>query len=118
MADMERKGIPIINSAVFHSGFLIGGSHYDYKLVDENFPGNTELLKWREDFFTTCTEFNITPAAACVAYALNVPGVESVALSTTNPLRVKDNVNMAHTVIPKAFWAKMVERGLLDFSFN
>jgi D-threo-aldose 1-dehydrogenase len=27
-----KKGVPIINSAVFHSGFLIGGSHYDYKL--------------------------------------------------------------------------------------
>ena len=118
MADMERKDIPIINSAVFHSGFLIGGTHYDYKLVDENFPGNKELLKWREDFFATCEEFNITPAAACVAYALHVPGVKSVALSTTNPLRVKDNVNMAHTVIPKDFWAKMVEKGLLDLSFN
>nr|WP_294795694.1 aldo/keto reductase [uncultured Mucilaginibacter sp.] len=118
MADMKRKGIPIINSAVFHSGYLIGGTHYDYKLVDENFPGHNELLKWREDFFATCKEFNITPAAACVAYALKVPGVESVALSTTNPLRVKDNINMAHTVIPKGFWAKMVERGLLDFSFN
>ena len=118
MADMGKKGVPIINSAVFHSGFLIGGSHYDYKLVDENFPGHKELLKWREDFFATCKEFDLTPAAVCVAYALNVPGVESVALSTTNPLRVKDNVNMAHAVIPKDFWKKMVERGLLDSPFN
>jgi len=118
MAEMEKKGVPIINSAVFHSGFLIGGNHYDYKLVDENFPGNQDLLKWREEFFAACKEFNITPAAACVAYALNVPGVKSVALSTTNPLRVKDNVNMAHTIIPEDFWAKMVERGLLDNFFN
>lgn len=117
MADMERKGVPIINSAVFHSGFLIGGSHYDYKLVDENFSGASELLKWREDFFATCLKFDITPAAACVAYALNVPGVKSVALSTTNPMRVKDNINMAHTVIPKGFWARMVEKGLLDNAF-
>lgn len=118
MADMKKKGVPIINSAVFHSGYLIGGNHYDYKLVDENFPGHKELLKWREEFFATCKEFNITPAVACVAYALNVPGVESVALSTTNPLRVKDNINMAYTVIPKDFWTKMVERGLIDSSFN
>jgi D-threo-aldose 1-dehydrogenase len=117
MANMERKGVPIINSAVFHSGFLIGGSHYDYKLVDENFPGSSDLLKWREDFFATCREFDITPAAACVAYALNVPGVKSVALSTTNPKRVKDNINMAHTIIPKDFWARMIEKGLLDNSF-
>ena len=118
MADMGKRGVPIINSAVFHSGFLIGGTHYDYKLVDENFEGHADLLKWREDFFATCKEFNITPAEACVAYAINVPGVKSVALSTTNPLRVKDNVNMAHTVIPKEFWAKMIERGLLDSFFN
>ncbi|MFD0750178.1 aldo/keto reductase [Mucilaginibacter calamicampi] len=118
IADMDKKGVPIINSAVFHSGFLIGGNHYDYKLVDENFPGSSDLLKWREDFFATCKEFEVTPAQACVAYALNIPGVKSVALSTTNPLRVKDNINMAHTVIPKDFWAKMVERGLLDSPFN
>ena len=118
MADMESKGIPIINSAVFHSGFLIGGTHYDYKLVDENFTGHHELLKWREDFFAICAEFNLKPAAVCVAYALKVPGVKSVALSTTNPKRVKDNINMAHTVIPDGFWARMIEKGLLDSFLN
>ena len=117
MADMKEKGVPIINSAVFHSGFLIGGTHYDYKLVDENFPGHAELFKWREDFFATCKEFDITPATAAVAYAIKVPGVESVALSTTNPLRVKDNINMAHAVIPQIFWDAMVDRGLLDNTF-
>lgn len=118
MAEMEQKGVPIINSAVFHSGFLIGGNYYDYKLVDENFAGRSELLKWREDFFATCRDFDITPAEACVAYALNVPGVKSVALSTTNPARVKDNINMAYKIIPDGFWKQMIDRGLLDESLN
>ena len=114
MADMNNKGVPIINSAVFHSGFLIGGTHYDYKPVDENYPESAELKKWRDEFFSTCRHFNITPAEACVGYALNVPGVKSIALSTTNPKRVKSNIDMAHTVIPRDFWVQLVEKGLLD----
>lgn len=118
MADMDSRGIPIINSAVFHSGFLIGGTHYDYKLVDSTFPGSEALLKWREEFFALCRDFNVTPAEACVAYALKVPGVKSIALSTTNPKRVKDNINMAHVVIPREFWVQMVQTGLLDHALE
>jgi len=114
MADMNNKGIPIINSAVFHSGFLIGGTHYDYKPVDDDYAGSAELNKWRDEFFSICRHFNITPAEACVAYALNVPGVKSIALSTTNPKRVKSNIDMAHTQIPRDFWVQLVEKGLLD----
>lgn len=116
MADLEEQGVSIINSAVFHSGFLIGGDFYDYKLVDENLPVHKEHLKWRDEFNQICQKYNIKPAEACVAFALKAPGVKSIALSTTNPKRVENNIKMANTVIPSQFWVEMINKGLIKKS--
>jgi len=114
MKQLEEKGVQIINSAVFHSGYLIGGDYFDYKLIDATAPENKTLCKWRDDFFKLCAAYNIKPAEACVQFALMAPGVKSIALSTTNPKRVKDNIAMAETVIPQKFWEDMVSDGLID----
>jgi len=116
MADMEQKGVTIINSAIFHSGFLIGGDHYDYKPMSEDNADHKHHFEWRKEFFDLCESFNITPASACTAFALNVPGVKSIALSTTDPKRVKKNIEMAHVVIPDEFWLQLAERGLIEGS--
>jgi D-threo-aldose 1-dehydrogenase len=116
MADLEQQGVFIINSAVFHSGFLIGGDFYDYKLVDENLPEHKEHIKWRDEFNQVCHKYDIKPAEACVAFALKAPGVKSVALSTTNPNRVKQNINLAHTNIPEEFWKEMIAKELIEKS--
>ena len=116
MAELDKQGVSIINSAVFHSGFLIGGDFYDYKLVDENLPGHKEHLKWRDEFNQICHQYDIKPAEACVAFALKAPGVKSIALSTTNPKRVENNMKMAQTSIPPQFWVEMINKGLIKKS--
>jgi D-threo-aldose 1-dehydrogenase len=114
MKRLEDDGVQIINSAVFHSGYLIGGDYFDYKLIDANAPQHKTLTKWRDDFFKLCAKFNIKPAEACVQFALMAPGVKSIALSTTNPKRVKDNIAMAEVSVPKAFWEEMINEELID----
>jgi len=114
LAALEQQHIPVINSAVFHSGFLTGSNFYDYKVVAPDDPGHWPLFKWRNDFFTLCADFNVDPACACVIFALKAPGVKSVALNTSNPKRVKQNLDMVHAVIPDEFWVQMAEKGLID----
>jgi D-threo-aldose 1-dehydrogenase len=114
MRQQEEKGVQIINSAVFHSGYLIGGDYFDYKLVTSE---NKALAQWREDFFKICNGFSIKPAEACVQFALLAPGVESIALSTTNAKRVKDNIAMADIKIPIGFWKEMIAGGLIEEDF-
>ncbi|MDP9076736.1 MAG: aldo/keto reductase [Bacteroidota bacterium] len=114
MRQLEKKGVQIINSAVFHSGYLTGGDYFDYKLISPNTAENRILQSWREVFFKLCADFKIKPAEACVRFALMAPGVKSIALSTTNPNRVKENVAMAEKVIPQKFWLKMISEGLVD----
>lgn len=116
MSKLEEQHIPIINSAVFHSGFLIGSDFYDYKIVDQNSPDYDHLIEWRRHFFEICEDFNVKPAEACVSFAMKAPGVKSISLNTTNPKRIKQNLNMAQAHIPKEFWKRLAERGLIDNS--
>jgi D-threo-aldose 1-dehydrogenase len=117
MKKLENKGIQIINSAVFHSGYLIGGDYFDYRLIEEHKAENKVIAKWRKDFFNLCSNFNIKPAEACVQFALMAPGVKSIALSTSDSKRVKDNIAMAEKIIPKQFWDKMIDQGLIDKNY-
>jgi D-threo-aldose 1-dehydrogenase len=111
---LDKKGVVIINSAVFHSGFLIGSNYYDYKLIEPGTDANKDLFKWREDFFKICEEFKIKPAEACVQFALKVPGVASVALNTTSAKRVKENIEMIHVDILNEFWIALKAKGLIS----
>lgn len=111
---MDEQGVYVINSAVFHSGFLAGGAYFDYRLVEPGTAENDALLEWRKAFVETCQYFHIRPAEACVQFALNVPGVKSIALNTTSPERVKTNMGMAEAVIPAGFWEAMLEKHLVS----
>lgn len=110
---LEQRGVYVINSAVFHSGFLVGSDYFDYRLVSKGLPENEALFAWRNSFFDVCRQYNVKPAAACVQFALRVPGVKSVALNTTNPERVKEHFEMVETSLPLAFWKTLLAKGLI-----
>jgi len=110
--EMDQSGVYVINSAVFHSGFLVGSNYFDYRLVESGNLRDDALFKWREDFFNVCNEFSVKPAHACVQFALKVPGVKSIALNTTRADRVQSNLAMVNTTIPGQFWNALKKRNL------
>ena len=113
ISSKSDQGVSIINSAVFHSGFLVGGNFYDYKPVSSGTAEHDALLKWRADFFAVCKSYDIKPAAACVQFALQLDGVKSLALSTTDPSRIKTNLRMAEHELPLEFWQELKQQGLV-----
>jgi D-threo-aldose 1-dehydrogenase len=117
ISDLNKRGVAIINSAVFHSGFLTGGDYFDYKQVKPGTYRDDALLRWREQFFSLCSRYNIKPAAACVQFALRVPGVRSIALNTSEVKRVKENLQLADVEIPDEFWEAMKAEGLIEIAF-
>lgn len=117
IAEMERKNVYVVNSAVFHSGFLVGGNHFDYRLIERGTLQNDALYKWRDHFFEKCNKFNIKPSEACVQFSLNVPGVKSIALSTTNSARVQSNLAMLNANIPLEFWQELKISDLIVVDF-
>jgi len=113
IAELHAKDVAIINSAVFNGGFLIGSNFYNYVEVDDATERGRALLAWRKEFFKLCEESGIQPAEACFSFGSNIPGVKSVALSTTKPEKVKGNIEMATKKIPQEFWDAMKEKGLV-----
>ncbi|MGY0036622.1 aldo/keto reductase [Pedobacter sp. NJ-S-72] len=114
MKQLENRGVSIINSAVFNAGFLTGGDYYNYQLIDPQTSEGATLFSWRHQFNAICVDFDIKPAVACVIFGLSAPGVSSIALNTTNPGRVKNNVAMADAQIPMQFWEKLRSEGLIS----
>jgi D-threo-aldose 1-dehydrogenase len=114
MEKMHKKNIAIINSAVFHAGFLTGGHFFDYKHIKPDSPENIAIFQWREKFFSICMKYNISPSVACVQFALTPPGVISISLNSSNPQHVKKNIDSVLTKIPKEFYIEMKSNGLIS----
>lgn len=111
LARLDAAGVTIVNSAVFNAGFLIGGRYFDYQVITpESHP---QLFEWRERFMALCEAHGIRPALACCQFALSPPGVVALALNTSNPKRVADNVACVREPVPAAFWQALKDEGLL-----
>lgn len=110
---LHQANITVINSAVFHSGFLVGSNYFDYKLLNQNDLDTKHLFDWRDKFFQICTTHGVSPAAACVQFALNVKGVSSIALNTTLASRVEENMNFVNQKISSDFWGNLYQEKLI-----
>lgn len=112
MEQLSEKGVTIINSAVFHGGFLTGSDYFDYKPVT---PENDKpKFLWREAFFELCKKHSIQPSVACVHFATTPPGVAAISLNTSNPSHVKDNVDSVNSKVPNEFYNDMIKMGLIN----
>lgn len=116
--EMHRKGVHVINSAVFHSGFLVGSDYFDYQLIKPGTPHSDHLFEWRKAFFDICGQFNVKPAEACVQFAFNVPGVKSIALNSTHAKRIRENIDMVNAKIPVQFWRELATRKLISVDYG
>ena len=108
---LRERGVGVVNSAVFNAGFLTGGEFFDYRKPDP--AAESELFVWRERFLALCRQHDVSPAAACVRFALSPPGVVAVALNTSRPERVADNVALVEAGIPAGFWTALKDARLV-----
>ncbi|WPR73333.1 aldo/keto reductase [Algoriphagus sp. NG3] len=113
MQQIANDGVGIMNSAVFQSGFLVGGEYYDYQLIKPDSHQNKSRFEWRDKFFNLCSEHTVSPAHACIQFGLSAPGVSCLALSTSDSEKVKRNVDFITNSLPQSFWKAMHDRGLL-----
>jgi D-threo-aldose 1-dehydrogenase len=117
--ELYARGIPIINSAVFHGGFLTGGKFYNYRLVDRTNEKDRPLFEYRDKFCKICKTYEIKPAEVCVAFGMTPPGIVSTALNTSDPKRISQNVDLVRKEITNDFWMAMKDIGLIrkDYPF-
>jgi D-threo-aldose 1-dehydrogenase len=111
---LSKDGVGVIDAAVFQGGFLVGGGLFNYKPLSPTHPKDREKLDWRSSFYDVCKQFQVSPAHACIQFALQVPGVDAVALSTVDPQRAEENFKAAQEPIAGEFWEEMKNKNLLD----
>jgi D-threo-aldose 1-dehydrogenase len=112
--ELNSAGIFVINSAVFNSGFLVGGGYFDYKPVSRE--SHPDLFRWRDQFEQVCQSFAVSPADACVEFSLAPRAVSAVAMNTSKPERVAKNAESVTKRAPAEFWEEMARQGLVSIT--
>ncbi len=111
MDELHRAGVAIINSAVFHGGFLTGGEFFDYRKVTRD--SDPDLYSWRDRFESLCRRHGVSPAFAAAQFGLSHPGVVALALSTSQAERVESLIELTRGSLPEEFQADLVREGLV-----
>ena len=114
MDRLEDFGVGIINSAVFHGGFITGGDKFDYQEVEPASEMGQKLMGWRKAFEALCQEHQVSPGDAALHFGLSHPAIISIALNTSKPEKMNRNVEILQQKIPESFWKAMKEKGLMD----
>lgn len=114
---MAARGVTLINAGVFHSGFLVGGAYFDYQQVDPDEPKVGDLIEWRRRFHHVCQDFDVSPAAASVQFALSAKGVDTVALNCDSAARVSENVAAVNVSIPETFWQALKDESIISHDY-
>jgi D-threo-aldose 1-dehydrogenase len=118
MEDLKRDGVGIINSAVFHGGFLTGGDRFDYREVDPATESGQSLLGWRKNFHAVCREYDVNPGDVALRFGLSHPAIASIALNTSEPYKMMKNVAVLHKEMPLGLWKSLKDRGLMDQQYT
>ncbi len=114
IAQLSNRQIPVVLKGVFDCGFLVGGNRLVGRVLNVNNATDRSWLAWRKAFVALCDGHGVSPAHACIQFALSLPGVVSVQVDSSYPDRVAENIRSAYTEVPVNFWASMKEEGLLQ----
>lgn len=118
MDQLQEDGVGIINSAVFHGGFLTGGDKFDYQEVDPASEMGQKLFGWREAFDALCAEHRVAPGDVALHFGLSHPAIVSIALNTSKPDKMNRNVEILKRTIPESFWRAMKKSGLMEKDYK
>jgi len=110
---LHTDGVGIINSAVFHGGFLTGGDLFDYQDIRPGTAKGRIIYPWRDRFNEICEKHGVTPSDACIHFSMSHPAIVSMALNTSKPEKMNRNVELLNRKIPGAFWVEMKSEGLI-----
>ena len=115
---LNRDGVGIINSAVFHGGFLTGGKLFDYQNIEPDSGTGKSIYPWREKFNEVCRKHAVLPGDACIHFSMSHPAIVSIALNTSKPEKMNHNVEVLGRIIPGAFWKEMQSERLIHPAYQ
>lgn len=96
-ASIER-GVGIVVGGPYNSGILAGGTHYEYQAAPSQVLARVAALQ------ALAAEHRIDLRAAALQFPLAHPAVVAAIPGASRPERIAENLALAATPIPAAFW--------------
>jgi len=111
--ECERRGVGLVNVAVFNSGILanddpLSQAKYNY----EDAPGR--IVEKAQQLSVLAATHGTTLPAAALAFSLRDPAVTNVTVGMRTTDQVRRNTELFRQPVPESFWAEAVESGLLS----
>lgn len=114
LARLNKQRIGVVNSALFHGGFLLGGPFFDYRSIKESDASDLRRLDYRKRLFELCRVHCVSPFEAGLQFGKAHPAVDAVALSTSKAARVREQVTALEATPNREFWREMKQHGLIS----
>jgi D-threo-aldose 1-dehydrogenase len=102
-----QRDAHVVIGGPFNSGFLAGGSHYDYM------PAGPEQVQHRERLRVVAARHKVDLPAAALQFGLAHPVVAATIPGASSPEHLKRNAALLSIEIPAAFWEELVAEGLV-----
>ena len=118
MEQLDQNGVGIINSAIFHGGFLTGGNMFDYQNINSDSEKGKIIYSWRDKFNSICSTHAVNPGDACLQFSTSHPAIVSIALNTSRPEKMERNIEIIQQEIPGDFWQDMKDQGLISQNYK
>jgi len=99
-----RRRVSVLAAGVLNSGFLAGGSSYDYRQADEF------LLRRRQELATICDRYHVVLPAVALQFAAAHPAVISAVIGARSPQEVGEMLEWHRAEIPAGVWLELREK--------
>jgi D-threo-aldose 1-dehydrogenase len=107
-----RRGVPVLNAAVFNSGVLADpepadDARFEYAAADP------DVLDRARRLAALCRRHGTTLPAAALAFAAAHPVVSMIVVGADNAEQVRTNTALLATPPPRSFWTALAATGLV-----
>ena len=114
MQSLAARNIGILNSALFHGGFLVGGDFFDYRKLRED-DADRQRLAWRSKFWEVCQRHGRSAFDVAVAFGRSHPAIHAIALSSSRADRIASHVAAVETTCSEELWDDLQSSGLISW---
>jgi D-threo-aldose 1-dehydrogenase len=102
-----RRGVAVFAAGVFNSGFLAGGSSYEYQ------PANEGMLRRREKLLALAKSHGVPLGALALQFTAAHPAITSVVVGARSPREMAEILEWHRTRIRPDLWAALRTAGLI-----
>lgn len=97
----QERGVTVLAGAVFNSGILAGGTHYNYG------PAPAAVLDRVSQLTGICAKYDVPLSAAALRYVLRHPAVAAVVVGARGPEEIQTDAGYLTLDIPDPLWQEL-----------